>query len=191
MAAAAPAQPLLSHQRAPRRTTMGYMPPEHATAILPAIPGSSPSKKAAPGSHRIHQHSAPTCNEFLQQKWDYLRYEDHRRKVHAAKPAVDNTKPHQYMHIHVKLKKVQKEEERLQEIEKGNRWLLERMARIMKTRGAIDNVNDYEHLSLSRSSRQHELQRITVDNQHLLRRIQDAQPQLKPKAWVSRFVVVA
>lgn len=183
---APPAQPLLSHQRAPRRTTMGYMPPEFATAVLPAIPGSA-KKTAAPGSHRIHPHSAPTCNEYLQQKWDYLKYEDHRRKVHASKPAIDNKPPKQYMHIHVKLKKVQQEEERLQAIEKGNRALLERMARIMKTRGAVDNVNEYEHISIGRTGRQRELQRITIDNQHLLRRIQDVQPQLKPKDWAKDY----
>jgi hypothetical protein len=38
------------------------------------------------------------------------------------------------MHIHVKLKKIQKEEERLQEVEKNNRVLLERMSHIMKTK---------------------------------------------------------
>lgn len=49
------------------------------------------------------------------------------------------------MHLHTKLKKIQTEEERLAEIERDNRLLLEKMSGIMRTRGRIDNTNDYDH----------------------------------------------
>lgn len=40
---------------------------------------------------------------------------------------------------------IQLEEERLATIEKDNRILLEKMSHIMRTRGRIDNRNDYEY----------------------------------------------
>ena len=102
---------------------------------------------------------------------------------------VDTRPPRTYMHLHLKLKKlqviqqfvnfckihcnssdkkeenkvdistaiplemfaifiilfVQLEEERLATIERDNRILLEKMSYIMRTRGRIDNRNDYEY----------------------------------------------
>jgi E3 ubiquitin-protein ligase TRIP12 len=46
------------------------------------------------------------------------------------------------MHLHLKLKKLQLEEERLATIERDNRILLEKMSTIMRTKGRIDNRND-------------------------------------------------
>lgn len=46
------------------------------------------------------------------------------------------------MHLHVKLKKIQLEEERLAEIERDNRMLLEKMSKIMRTTGQIDHRNE-------------------------------------------------
>ena len=49
------------------------------------------------------------------------------------------------MHLQVKLKKLQLEEERLATVERDNRVLLEKMTHIMRTSGRVDNHNDYEH----------------------------------------------
>ena len=80
----------------------------------------------------------------------------------------------------------QNEEERLQTVERDNRILLERMSHIMKTKGAVDNKNDYEHKSLSKERRQHELKKITAENQAILKRIQNAGPTMKTKSMVTR-----
>ncbi|XP_046543167.1 sperm axonemal maintenance protein CFAP97D1-like isoform X3 [Haliotis rubra] len=84
---------------------------------------------------------------------------------------VDTKAPPTYMHLHLKLKKLQLEEERLATIERDNRILLEKMSYIMRTRGRVDNRNNYEYRSLNREKRQRELLRVTEENQSILRRI--------------------
>lgn len=48
------------------------------------------------------------------------------------------------MHLHVNAKKVNREEERRAIIDRDNYLLLEKMAHIMKTKGRIDNINNYK-----------------------------------------------
>jgi hypothetical protein len=55
---------------------------------------------------------------------------------------IDSRPPLTFMHLHLKLKKLQLEEERLATIERDNRILLEKMSTIMRTKGRIDNRND-------------------------------------------------
>jgi len=65
-------------------------------------------------------------------------------QVKNAKPMIDNKPPETYMHLHLKLKKLQMEEERQATVERDNRILLEKMAHIMRTRGRVDNRNNYK-----------------------------------------------
>ena len=58
---------------------------------------------------------------------------------------IDNKPPETYMHLHLKLKKMQMEEERRATVQRDNRILLEKMAHIMTTKGRMDNTNDYKH----------------------------------------------
>ena len=58
----------------------------------------------------------------------------------------------------------QKEEERSAQIEKENRILLEKMCCIMRTRGTVDNRNEYQPRSLNKPKRQRELLRLTHEN---------------------------
>lgn len=58
---------------------------------------------------------------------------------------VDNKPPQTYVHMHLKMKKLQLEEERLSTIERDNRILLEKMSFVMRTRGRVDNRNDYQY----------------------------------------------
>lgn len=39
------------------------------------------------------------------------------------------------------------------------------MSHIMRTKGRVDNKNDYEHKSLNKTKRQRELLRVTHENQ--------------------------
>ncbi|XP_064639059.1 sperm axonemal maintenance protein CFAP97D1-like [Lineus longissimus] len=133
--------------------------------------------------HRSYQSILPCHNKLLQQRWDETYYNEHRRKVAEVKPMVDTKAPRTYMHLHLKLKKLQLEEERLATIERDNRILLEKMAYIMRTRGRIDNRNDYEYKSLNREKRKRELLRITHDNQEILRRITLRQPEYDHIKW--------
>ena len=78
---------------------------------------------------------------------------------------IDNQAPETYMHMHLKLKKLQVEEERLAVVERDNRILLEKMSFIMRTKGRIDNWNQYTQKSLNKTKRQRELLRVTHENQ--------------------------
>ncbi|ESO83783.1 hypothetical protein LOTGIDRAFT_76553, partial [Lottia gigantea] len=133
--------------------------------------------------HKSYNNILPTSNRLLQQKWDTTYYNEHRRKVRDVKSMVDTKAPPTYMHLHLKLKKFQLEEERLTTIERDNRILLEKMAYIMRTRGRIDNKNDYVYQSLNREKRQRELLRVAKDNQEILRRITARQPEYSAKKW--------
>nr|XP_023477676.1 uncharacterized protein LOC111768656 [Equus caballus] len=66
-------------------------------------------------------------------------YQDHRRKVRDAQPLVDTCAPLTPSHLHLKLKKLKLEEERLSVIDRDNRLLLERVSCIMRTRGQADS----------------------------------------------------
>merc|ERR1711988_1532257 len=83
----------------------------------------------------------------------------------------DNQAPKRHPHLRKNLKKEQLMEERFAEIERDNRLLLEKMSFIMR-HNSLDNENpmQYAH-SLNRESRKRELQRITRENQSILRRI--------------------
>lgn len=55
------------------------------------------------------------------------------RQVQSARPAIDFRRPMQQPHVLIKLKKLQKERERMQEIEKENQRLLQKLTQIMST----------------------------------------------------------
>ena len=84
--------------------------------------------------HRAYQPITPANNKLLKQRWDMSRYDTHRRKVsewntnntggtsdvnfvlstiivvfqvQSAKAVIDNKPPQTYMHLHLKLKKLQ------------------------------------------------------------------------------------
>lgn len=75
-------------------------------------------------------------------------------------------------------------EDRYAEIERGNRILLEKMSTIMQGE-KLDNKNQsiaYSH-SLNKGQRKRELQRITSENQAILRRIQMREPTYDHLQW--------
>ncbi|KAK3605330.1 hypothetical protein CHS0354_033819 [Potamilus streckersoni] len=132
---------------------------------------------------RSYNSILPTHNKLLQMKWDQKYYKEHQEKLKEAKPMVDTRAPATYMHLHLKLKKLQLEEERLATVERDNRILLEKMSYVMRTRGRVDNRNEYEYKSLNREKRQRELLRVTKENQAILRRVMMRQPEYSHKKW--------
>lgn len=126
--------------------------------------------------HRHYDSILPCANKVLTRKYEQARFDAHRARVGAQRSVVDNSKPREYMHLHVKLKKMQMEEERLAIIERDNRRLLQNMSKIMRTAGNVDHRNFYEHKSLNYEKRRKELDGITRENEKLLRRIQSRRP---------------
>jgi len=133
--------------------------------------------------HRAYQPLTAANNKLLKKRWDTTRYDMHRKKVHQAEAVIDNHAPKTYLHLHLKLKKMQIEEERLATVERDNRILLEKMSFIMRTKGRVDNRNDYHHKSLNKTKRQRELLRVTHENQAILKRITSKEPHLNHLNW--------
>ncbi|XP_047114187.1 uncharacterized protein LOC124794686 isoform X1 [Schistocerca piceifrons] len=76
--------------------------------------------------------------KLLIRPWQQRRYNNHRRKVQSALPAIDSSPPPTRQHVCCKLKKLQWEEERCARIEEDNFRLLQRMGHIMRT-NRLDN----------------------------------------------------
>ncbi|KAK6473080.1 hypothetical protein HHUSO_G27752 [Huso huso] len=111
-------------------------------------------------------------------------------KIHLRiKAVVDNKAPRTYLHFHIKMKKMQMEQERLAAIERDNRLLIEKMAHIMSTTGRVENWNDYESKSLNIGLRHRELVKITLENHAILRRINNQKPIYNHNKWIDNFQV--
>ncbi|KAM6381938.1 LOW QUALITY PROTEIN: uncharacterized protein CFAP97D2 [Alca torda] len=132
--------------------------------------------------HRAYQLILPCGNKYLQLKWDKAKYEEHKKRIQAAKPLVDTSAPATYSHLHLKLGKLKSEED-LSAIETDNHLLLEKMSCIMRTKGQIDNKNDYKAKSLNREKRKQELRRVNRENRAILDRITKSQPQYQVQQW--------
>ncbi|XP_075257697.1 sperm axonemal maintenance protein CFAP97D1-like isoform X3 [Convolutriloba macropyga] len=124
----------------------------------------------------------PCQNKKIQESLDKSTFKKHRKAVDSASTVLDTKQPRVYIHQHLKLKKLQIEEERLATIERDNRLLLERIAKIMRTTGSIDNNNMDREMkrfdqtlqtrhNLSIERRQRELLRITQENKRILSQI--------------------
>uniref|UniRef100_V9LBR6 Uncharacterized protein n=1 Tax=Callorhinchus milii TaxID=7868 RepID=V9LBR6_CALMI len=121
--------------------------------------------------HRSYQPAVPTCNRYLQQRWDQADYQQHKSKVQKATPTVDTTGPQMPAHLQVKLKKLQLEEERLAQITRDNQILSSKLADIVNSKGTVQNWNSYSCKSLNVEKRQREQARISQENQATLQRI--------------------
>lgn len=100
------------------------------------------------------------------------------------KPAIDNKPPKRHNHLRKNMKREQMMEERFAQIERENRLLLEKMSYIMQ-RDTLDNkcsALKYGR-SLNKAFRKRELQRITHENQAILRRIQAREPNYNHLDW--------
>ncbi|XP_078512243.1 uncharacterized protein LOC144771860 [Lissotriton helveticus] len=137
--------------------------------------------------HRAFQPILPCGNKYLQQKWDKTYYDEHQRKVQTAKPMVDASSPRTYGHLNLKLKKLKLEEERLSIIERDNRLLMEKMSCIMRTKGGVDNRNNYELKSLNKEKREQELLKVSRENQNILERIEKCEPQYRVQKWAEDY----
>nr|XP_029720712.1 uncharacterized protein CFAP97D1-like [Aedes albopictus] len=77
--------------------------------------------------------------KLLIRPWQMQRYYNHRIKVETAVPAIDYHPPPARAHITQKLKKLQKERERTEKIERDNIRLLQRLGAIMSKK-RLDNI---------------------------------------------------
>ncbi|XP_007426711.1 uncharacterized protein LOC103054320 [Python bivittatus] len=133
--------------------------------------------------HRAYQPILPCGSKYLQQKWDKTAYEGHKKKILMAKPVVDTSAPPTYGHLHLKLRKLKLDKDRLSTIERDNYFLLKKISYIMKTEGRIDNKNEYKAKSLNREKREQELFRIHQENCAILERIAKCESWYSVQKW--------
>lgn len=77
---------------------------------------------------------------------------------------------------------------RYTEIERENRILLEKMSNIMQNpKPNLYNPVRVEKASLNRIQRKKELMKITVENQAILKRLQEKQPTYSVTKWMQDF----
>ena len=109
----------------------------------------------------------------------------HRDRLRKMKPAIDNKPPKRPSHLRNNAKREQMMEERFSKIERENRLLLEKMSHIMQkdTMGLKNTSHAKRGKSLNNPYRKKELQRITMENQHILKRIQRREPTYNHVAW--------
>ncbi|CAF0788058.1 unnamed protein product [Adineta steineri] len=133
--------------------------------------------------HKSYQPTLPAANRLLQKKWDDKYFSEHRILVRDARPSIDTRPPRTYLHLHMKLKKLQLAEERTATIERDNRILLEKMSTIMRTNSSLDNRNNYVGHSLNQEKRRRELLRVSRENSTMLKRIVDRKPEFNQNDW--------
>ncbi|KAL0217248.1 hypothetical protein RCL1_007731 [Eukaryota sp. TZLM3-RCL] len=129
--------------------------------------------------------SIPSANKLLEKKWRERDLERHRSKLKTTRPAVDNKPPPLHRHVFENKKKHQIEEERYTAIERENFRLLSQISDIMSKSNTVDNHLAFETHpgTLHRQYRKRELERITDENQSILKRIQTRPPTLSLAEW--------
>jgi len=145
------------------------------------------AQKPVVSTYRSFEPVKPAANKFLAQQAHVKECAKYRNAIRTVKPTVDTAPPKTHMHIYLKLRKIQQEEERLAIIERDNRRLLEKMSKIMTTKGRVDNHNDVQFKSLNKERRQTELLVIAQENHEILKRIQAKQPHYASKDWEDDF----
>jgi len=136
----------------------------------------------------------PSGNKILTKKWQEKERQIHMRKLRNVKPTINLKKPKAFKHLKSRAKKEQMLEDRYTEIERENRILLEKMTSIMQkpNRTSTSFSNDRfastsgfinSKKSLNRAQRKQELLKITLENQAILRRLQDKNSNYNVARW--------
>ena len=148
------------------RRSVGAMPIDHSEATL--------SKKR----------EIANCQKIHAQKLDAIK----GRK--AGSGTLDNRLPEtaKMKHLKLKLKKLQLQEDRYNEIEHENKLLLQKMARIITTHDKSDYAPSEAPYakSLNAISRKWELVKVSKENQAILARLEATKPTFDAAEWTAK-----
>lgn len=131
----------------------------------------------------------PVGNKLCAERNRQRQQELHRQRLKAMKPQVDTSEPGvvHLAHLQNNLKREQLLEERYFEIDRENKILLQKMSDIMKHNSYTNERAKSGPPSLNRDLRKMELNRITQENQAILKRIQKAQPIYNHVEWEDSY----
>lgn len=134
----------------------------------------------------------PSGNKILTKKWQEKERRIHMQRLRSVKPTIDMRKPKNFKHLKSRAKKEQMLEDRYTEIERENRILLEKMTSIMQKPNRTSTSFSTDRFaqqtlaakkSLNRAQRKQELLKITLENQAILRRLQDKSSNYNVAKW--------
>lgn len=128
-----------------------------------------------------------SCNRLVAERIEHRRHERHVSALEGTKGMVDHTKPKSHTHLSSKPKTRKLQEDRAAEIQLENRILLQKMLTIDTKPSAFSSDSLVKGQVAPRSlhglRHRQEMDRITEQNQALLKRLQNAQPSVDPRTW--------
>jgi len=124
----------------------------------------------------------PTSNKLISKKIHDRHMQIHQSKIQNMKSSISRQAPQTFSHLKSNKKKVQVQEDKLTEMERQNRILLDKLTHIMKTNNH-DGKNTAGPKSLNRDMRKRELVKITIENQAFLKRLQDQKSTYDRNLW--------
>lgn len=135
--------------------------------------------------HRAIPEGNKLCNQRKQQRAHAL----HLEKLRQVKAVTDTKQPYAFglEHVRLNMKREQQLEDRYAEIDRENHILLQKMSEIMRTPTLSSQADARGPVSLNKDHRRRELVRITRENHHFLKRIQQAQPVYNHVQWEEGF----
>ena len=127
----------------------------------------------------------PVSNKIIEKRIIERSQDKHQKKLQELKPIAPDDQPSTVRQFRRNKKKEVLEEERFTEIERCNRILLERLSNIMKknNQNTPNDQNKFRVRSLNRDSRKRELVKITIENQNILKRIQNQKSGFSIQNW--------
>mmetsp|Transcript_48380 Transcript_48380/g.149456 ORF Transcript_48380/g.149456 Transcript_48380/m.149456 type:complete len:223 (+) Transcript_48380:142-810(+) len=128
-----------------------------------------------------------SCNRLIAERMENSRHDKHLRALEGTRGMVDSSAPKDHTHLKSKPKTRKLQEDRAAEIQLENRILLQKMLNIDTKPSQIaaeSSTRDrVQPRSLHGESQRRELDRITGENQDLLKRLQNAKASVDPRGW--------
>eukprot|EP00929_Paragymnodinium_shiwhaense_P071657 TRINITY_DN3640_c0_g1_i1.p1 TRINITY_DN3640_c0_g1~~TRINITY_DN3640_c0_g1_i1.p1 ORF type:complete len:227 (-),score=40.72 TRINITY_DN3640_c0_g1_i1:195-875(-) len=128
-----------------------------------------------------------SCNRLVHDRLVGRQHERHCRALESARGLIDHTPPEEQAHLRAKAKKHKLQEDRAAEIQLENRILLQKMLNIDTKPSPLSaeamNSSRVTPRTMNGLSQRRELDRITAENQALLKRLQDVQPSISTAQW--------
>mmetsp|Transcript_54691 Transcript_54691/g.123042 ORF Transcript_54691/g.123042 Transcript_54691/m.123042 type:complete len:221 (+) Transcript_54691:77-739(+) len=127
------------------------------------------------------------CNRLVAERMENNRHDKHLRALEGTRGMVDHAAPKDQRHLRTKPKTRKLQEDRAAEIQLENRILLQKMLNIdtkpSSFSGEALSQARVAPRSLHGEAARRELDRITNDNQDLLKRLQTVKPSIDPRSW--------
>lgn len=129
----------------------------------------------------------PAASKLLQRYEQDRAYKMHQQKMASMRHRLDTDSPKKHNHLLLRLKQVQKDEERQAQIDYENKLLLTKMTTIMKYGGSLDNYNNYEIRSLNYPHRNKVNEEILKENIGIAKRLETVKPQYQLNKWEKQY----